>query len=46
MNKEELIGKLQIVYVGDKNAFNENVEIIEEDKNIKIIGVSNENNIS
>ena len=23
MNKEELIGKLQMVYVGDKNALNE-----------------------
>ena len=26
MNKEELIGKLQMVYVGDKNALNEMID--------------------
>ena len=27
MNKEEFIGKLQMVYVGDRNAFNEIVSV-------------------
>lgn len=32
MNKEEFIGKLQMVYVGDKNAFN---EIVEDNQKLK-----------
>lgn len=46
MNKEELIGKLQMVYVGDKNALNELIgyydglkqgidELQQEDKQLK-----------
>lgn len=30
MNKEELIGKLQMVYVGDKNALNEIIDYYDE----------------
>lgn len=30
MNKEELIGKLQMVYVGDKNALNEMIDYYDE----------------
>ncbi len=30
MNKEEFIGKLQMVYVGDRNAFNEIVDVYDE----------------
>lgn len=30
MNKEELIGKLQMVYVGDKNALNELIDYYDE----------------
>lgn len=30
MNKEELIGKLQMVYVGDKNALNETIDYYDE----------------
>ena len=33
MNKEEFIGKLQMVYVGDRNAFNELVEDNQKLKN-------------
>lgn len=33
MNKEEFIGKLQMVYVGDRNAFNEIVENNQKLKN-------------
>ena len=33
MNKEEFIGKLQMVYVGDRNAFNEIVEYNQKLKN-------------
>ena len=29
MNKEELIGKLQMVYVGDKNALNELINYLQ-----------------
>ena len=32
MNKEEFIGKLQLVYVGDRNAFN---EIVEDNQKLK-----------
>ena len=32
MNKEEFIGKLQMVYVGDRNAFN---EIVEDNQKLK-----------
>ena len=32
MNKEEFIGKLVMVYVGDKNAFN---EIVEDNQKLK-----------
>jgi hypothetical protein len=32
MNKEEFIGKLQMVYVGDRNAFN---EIVEDNQRLK-----------
>ena len=32
MNKEEFIGKLQPVYVGDRNAFN---EIVEDNQKLK-----------
>lgn len=34
MNKEEFIGKLQMVYVGDRNAFNEIVEDNQKLKNL------------
>lgn len=30
MNKEEFIGKLEMVYVGDRNAFNEIVDVYDE----------------
>ena len=33
MNKEEFIGKLEMVYVGDRNAFNEIVEYNQKLKN-------------
>lgn len=33
MNKEEFIGKLEMVYVGDRNAFNELVEDNQKLKN-------------
>lgn len=36
MNKEEFIGKLQMVYVGDKNAFNEIVEDNQKLKNLVV----------
>ena len=36
MNKEEFIGKLQMVYVGDKNAFNEIVEDNQRLKNLLV----------
>ena len=32
MNREEFIGKLQMVYVGDRNAFN---EIVEDNQKLK-----------
>ena len=32
MNKEEFIGKLEMVYVGDRNAFN---EIVEDNQKLK-----------
>ena len=32
MNKEEFIGKLQMVYVGDRNAFD---EIVEDNQKLK-----------
>lgn len=32
MDKEEFIGKLQMVYVGDRNAFN---EIVEDNQKLK-----------
>lgn len=32
MNKEEFIGKLQLVYFGDRNAFN---EIVEDNQKLK-----------
>lgn len=32
MNKEEFIGKLEMVYVGDRNAFN---EIVEDNQRLK-----------
>lgn len=32
MNKEEFIGKLQMVYVGDRNAFN---EIVDDNQKLK-----------
>ena len=32
MNREEFIGKLQLVYVGDRNAFN---EIVEDNQKLK-----------
>ena len=32
MNKEDFIGKLQMVYVGDRNAFN---EIVEDNQKLK-----------
>ena len=36
MNKEEFIGKLQLVYVGDRNAFNEIVEDNQKLKNLLV----------
>lgn len=36
MNKEEFIGKLQMVYVGDRNAFNEIVEDNQRLKNLVV----------
>lgn len=36
MNKEEFIGKLQMVYVGDRNAFNEIVEDNQRLKNLLV----------
>ena len=36
MNKEEFIGKLQLVYVGDRNAFNEIVEDNQRLKNLVV----------
>lgn len=36
MNKEEFIGKLQMVYVGDRNAFNEIVEDNQKLKNLVV----------
>ena len=36
MNKEEFIGKLQMVYVGDRNAFNEIVENNQKLKNLVV----------
>lgn len=30
MNREEFIGKLEMVYVGDRNAFNEIVDVYDE----------------
>ena len=36
MNKEEFIGKLQLVYVGDRNAFNEIVEDNQKLKNLVV----------
>ena len=36
MNREEFIGKLQMVYVGDRNAFNEIVEDNQRLKNLLV----------
>ena len=38
MNKEEFIGKLQMVYVGDRNAFD---EIVEDNQKLKIERLNN-----
>ena len=47
MNKEEFIGKLQMVYVGDRNAFDEIVEDnqkLKKEHNITDIKLLDENN--
>lgn len=36
MNKEEFIGKLEMIYVGDRNAFNEIVEDNQRLKNLVV----------
>lgn len=36
MNKEEFIGKLEMVYVGDRNAFNEIVDDNQRLKNLVV----------